>query len=58
MIPIQKPIRINQTLILFFNRIVFFYFCSVENLNPDNLYEPVKVGQDDLTGDFLLLDPV
>ena len=34
------------------------FFCSVENLNPDNLYEPVKVGQDDLTGDFLLLDPV
>jgi hypothetical protein len=38
--------------------IAIVVLCSVENLNPDNLYEPVKVGQDDLTGDFLLLDPV
>ena len=26
-----------------------FFFCSVENLNPDKLYEPVKVCEDDLT---------
>ena len=31
-------------------------FCSVENLNPYNLYEPVKVRENDLTSDFLLLD--
>jgi len=31
-------------------------FCSVENLTPNKLYESVKVSENNLTGDFLLLD--
>ena len=31
-------------------------FCSVENLSPNKLYEPIEVGEDYFTGDFLFLD--
>ncbi|MHB8164563.1 MAG: hypothetical protein ACYDDV_09540, partial [Methanoregula sp.] len=31
-------------------------FCSVENLNPNKLYKPVKVSENNLTRDFLFLD--
>ena len=31
-------------------------FCSVENLSPNKLNEPVKVSQNNFAGDLLLLD--
>jgi len=33
-----------------------WFFCSVETHFPNKLYEPVKVGEKDLTRDFLLLN--
>jgi HAMP domain-containing protein len=32
------------------------FSCSVENLDPNKLYEPVKVSENDLARDFLLLN--
>ncbi|MHB8163315.1 MAG: hypothetical protein ACYDDV_03080, partial [Methanoregula sp.] len=40
----------------FSNRILIKKICSVENLNPNKLYKPVKVSENNLTRDFLFLD--
>jgi len=60
-IEIENLIRINQALCENFSGITILCpsikkFCSVENHSPHKLYEPVKVSENDLARDFLLLD--